>query len=86
MKIMNIDLDSPNLSKILIMVSRELELLNKLAKQKNNGYTIRLLDVFIPTKALEEPTQLDQICLITDYVELNLHEILTNPNKFILDE
>lgn len=62
--------------KLVIMLIREIELLQKLTKLKNNDFTIRLIDVFINDEAYDDMAALAEIYIVTDYVPYNLNELL----------
>lgn len=78
--------DTMNLEKVLIMITRELEILYKMSKFPNNGFTIQLLDVLFPAAAEADPNKLSYICLVTDYYQLNLQEVLANPERYAFNE
>lgn len=42
----------------LIMITRELQILHKLSKMKNNKFTVSLLDVFVNPEAVKDHTKL----------------------------
>lgn len=60
---------------MLILAVREVEILYRLSKAKNNNFTLRLLDAFIPDEAEADPSKLDEVYLVTDYVEHDLNKI-----------
>lgn len=67
-----IDKSDYHLNRHSLMVARELYLLAKLSKIKNNGFTIHLLDVFVNPEAHEDYSLLNTLYLITSYQKLDL--------------
>jgi mitogen-activated protein kinase 1/3 len=51
------------------------EILYRLSKAKNNIFTLKLLDAFIADEAEEDPSQLKEVYLVTDFVEHDLNQI-----------
>lgn len=62
--------------KLLIMTIREVEILMKLSKMKDNFYTVKLVDAFTTDQANEDNSKFSDLFIVTDYYENNLCEIL----------
>ena len=77
-----VDLKVENLDKVLIMISREIEILFRMMRMQNNFYTIKMIDILIPEGAEKDVTKLEYICIVTDYFELDLNTILTHPEWY----
>lgn len=58
------------------MICRELQILYKLAMLKDNYYTVKLLDAFVPQYAETNPAALDCLFLVTDYYDYDLNFLL----------
>lgn len=75
-KKIEITLNHPQTHRHLVMVCRELQILYKLAMLKDNFYTVRLLDAFVPQYAEQDPSTLDCLFLVTDFYEYDLNFLL----------
>jgi len=78
LKKIEIDVDTDITKKLLILAVREVEILYRLSKAKNNNFTLRLLDAFIPDEAEADPSKLSEVYLVTDYLEHDLNKIFNH--------
>jgi hypothetical protein len=54
---------------------REVEILYRLGKAKNNNFTLKLYDSFISDEAEADPSKLDEVYIVTDFVDQDLNKI-----------
>lgn len=65
---------------------REVEILYRLSKAKNNNFTLKLLDAFISDEAEEDPSKLSEVYLVTDYIEHDLNKIFNQKSSDLGEE
>jgi mitogen-activated protein kinase 1/3 len=80
-KKIEIDVDSDITKKLLILAVREVEILYRLSKAKNNNFTLKLLDAFISDEAESDPSKLNEVYLVTDYLEHDLNKIFNQKSS-----
>lgn len=80
-KKIEIDVDSDITKKLLILAVREVEILYRLSKAKNNNFTLKLLDAFISDEAENDPSKLNEVYLVTDYLEHDLNKIFNQKSS-----
>lgn len=62
--------------KHLIMIAREIYILQKLAKLAENQYTIRMLDLHVNEGAENDPNLLETIYLVTNFEQIDLATLM----------
>lgn len=70
---------------MVLYIIREVEILLKLSMDQENVYTISILDLFTNDEAIQDPTKLTELFIVTEFYEFDLFTILTN-NQLALDE
>jgi mitogen-activated protein kinase 1/3 len=85
-KKIEIDLDTDITKKLLILAVREVEILYRLSKVKNNNFTLKLLDAFISDEAEEDPSKLSEVYLVTEYIEHDLNKIFNQKSSDLGEE
>jgi len=61
-----------------LMVAREVYILNKLSRDKNNNFTIRLLDVETNPEAHEDFSKLHTVYLVSNFEQTDLNELMAD--------
>lgn len=62
--------------KHLIMISRELQILHKMSKLKNNNFIVQLLDVFVNPEASSDFNKLTKLYLVMEYMANDMKNLL----------
>ena len=63
---------------LLISICREISLNQFLAKQKQNCFTVKLLDVYLPLDVdVQDPSTIKGIYLVFEYLKYTLYDIIT---------
>ena len=57
-------------------VLREIQISRQLSQMPENIYTVKLLDIIINPKALQDPTKLKRIFLVMNYIDFDLRILL----------
>lgn len=74
-KKIEIDIDTDITKKLLILAVREVEILYRLSKAKHNNFTLRLYDAFVTDEAEQDPSKLNEVYLVTDFIDFDLNKI-----------
>lgn len=85
-KKIEIDVDTDITKKLLILAVREVEILYRLSKAKNNNFTLKLYDAFISDEAEADPSKLSQVYLVTDFIDHDLNKIFNHKSSDITEE
>jgi len=80
-KKIEIEVDTDITKKLLILAVREVEILYRLSKAKNNNFTLRLLDSFVSDEAEQDPSKLNEVYLVTDYIDHDLNKIFNQKSS-----
>lgn len=60
----------------MVLVAREIYILNKLTLMPNNTFTIQLLDLFVNSEADEDPEKLNTVYMVTNYEKTDMSSLM----------
>ena len=62
-------------------VLREIQIFRQLSQMPENVYTVKLIDIIINPKALQDPTRLKRVFLVMDYIDFDLRILLEQQSQ-----